>query len=418
LYRQCGGAAGAGSDKDLLRRFAADHDDQAFADLVRRHGGLVYGVCRRLLAPEDAEDAFQATFLLLALKAATIRDHHALASWLHGAALRTSLSARKRAARRRKHERSAAARPVAPAAECSLSHADLREALDAEIRRLPEPYRAAFLRCGLQGQSRPEAAAALGCTAETLSSRLARARQILQRRLARRGLAPAVALGVADVALGMVVPPALATTTVQVACLVAAGRRPAGALSAAVAALLKGELRTMLLTKVKTVLVVLAAAGVLLLGQARFAGGAPRARSPVITGVRQAEAAPGDQERLAGLWQAVALEANGQPAPAEAVRAFRIRIQGDRIVFNPDGENREHRFTLDPKAQPKAMDLIPGDGPQKGQRLPCAIYRLEGDKLTLCLDKEGEAGKRPTAFKTAAGDGFALLTLERVKKAP
>jgi uncharacterized protein (TIGR03067 family) len=123
-----------------------------------------------------------------------------------------------------------------------------------------------------------------------------------------------------------------------------------------------------------------------------------------------------DREALQGLWQAVELEANGQKAPAEAAKAFRIRIQGDKLVFTPDTDKREHTFTLDPKADPKAMDLTPGDGPAKGKKLPCAIYKLDGDKLTICVDKEGEAGKRPTAFKTAAGDGFALLTLERVKE--
>ncbi|MBM4069345.1 MAG: TIGR03067 domain-containing protein [Planctomycetes bacterium] len=122
-----------------------------------------------------------------------------------------------------------------------------------------------------------------------------------------------------------------------------------------------------------------------------------------------------DKEALQGLWQAVELEANGKKAPAEAVKAFQVQFKGDQIVFNPASENRKHAFAIDPASKPKAMDLTAGDGPKKGQKLPCAIYKLEGDKLTICLDKEGEAGKRPTEFKTAAGDGFALLTLERVK---
>jgi uncharacterized protein (TIGR03067 family) len=110
------------------------------------------------------------------------------------------------------------------------------------------------------------------------------------------------------------------------------------------------------------------------------------------------------------------LEAGGEKAPAEAVKAFQIRIKGDKMAFNPKSENRESAFALDPEAKPKALDLTPSDGPAKGKKLPCAIYRLEGDKLTICIDKEGQAGKRPTAFQTAAGDGFALLTLERVKE--
>ncbi len=122
-----------------------------------------------------------------------------------------------------------------------------------------------------------------------------------------------------------------------------------------------------------------------------------------------------DKEALAGLWQAVELEANGQKAPADAAKAFQLRIKGDKLVFSPTTDNREHAFAIDTTAKPKAMDLTPADGPAKGQKLPCAIYMLDGDKLTLCFDKEWEAGKRPTEFKTAVGDGFALVTLERVK---
>jgi uncharacterized protein (TIGR03067 family) len=123
-----------------------------------------------------------------------------------------------------------------------------------------------------------------------------------------------------------------------------------------------------------------------------------------------------DEEALQGLWQAVELEHAGEKAPAEAVMKFQVRIKGNKIVFNPDTEKREHTFALDPKTNPKAMDLTPSDGAAKGQKLPCAIYKLDGDKLTICIDKEGKAGKRPAEFKTAAGDGFALLKFERVKE--
>jgi uncharacterized protein (TIGR03067 family) len=122
-----------------------------------------------------------------------------------------------------------------------------------------------------------------------------------------------------------------------------------------------------------------------------------------------------DKAALQGLWQAIRLEANGQKAPAEVVKAFQVRIKGDQLVFSPATDNRKHTFAIDAEAKPKAMDLTPADGPAKGKKVPCAIYKLDGDKLAICLDKEGEAGKRPTEFKTAAGDGFALLTLERVK---
>ncbi len=123
-----------------------------------------------------------------------------------------------------------------------------------------------------------------------------------------------------------------------------------------------------------------------------------------------------DKEALQGLWQAIELETGGEKAPAEAAKAFQIRIKGNMLVFGPETENREHTFSLDAAAKPKAMDLTLGDGPDKGKKLPCGIYKLDEDKLTICLHKEGEVGKRPTDFKTAPGDGLVLMTFQRVKE--
>jgi uncharacterized protein (TIGR03067 family) len=124
-----------------------------------------------------------------------------------------------------------------------------------------------------------------------------------------------------------------------------------------------------------------------------------------------------ERDNLQGLWRATAVEYNGESAPAAAAKQFHVKFDGDKISFNPTAENRTHTYVPDPKAKPKAMDLTAGDGPKKGMKLPCAIYELDGDKLRICLDKEGEAGRRPTEFKTAPGSGFALITLERVKNA-
>jgi uncharacterized protein (TIGR03067 family) len=106
------------------------------------------------------------------------------------------------------------------------------------------------------------------------------------------------------------------------------------------------------------------------------------------------------------------LEANGQAAPP---KGFQIQIEGNALVFNPVTENRKHSFDIDPQATPKVMDLTAGDGPSKGKTLPCAIYKLDGDKLMICLEKEWKIQKRPTEFKTLPGDGCVLLTFERVK---
>ena len=150
------------TDRDLLAGFASRGDHAAFAELVRRHGPMVLRTCRRTLRhEEDAEDAFQATFLVLAEKAGSVRKTEALGSWLHGVAHRVALRARRDAGRRRAHEREA--RPMPTTA--GTRDADWREvqaALDEEIRALPEKYRAPFVLCFLEGRSRAEAAAELG----------------------------------------------------------------------------------------------------------------------------------------------------------------------------------------------------------------------------------------------------------------
>jgi uncharacterized protein (TIGR03067 family) len=140
----------------------------------------------------------------------------------------------------------------------------------------------------------------------------------------------------------------------------------------------------------------------------------------VVTSLAIADDKPGvqpnDKERLQGLWQAVSLEASGEKAPAEQVNNFQLHFKGDKVVFLPKADNREHAYDIDSKAKPKAMDLTPGDGEMKGKKLPIAIYDLAGDKLIICIDKEGTHGKRPLAFKTMVGDGLVLITLERVKQ--
>jgi uncharacterized protein (TIGR03067 family) len=140
----------------------------------------------------------------------------------------------------------------------------------------------------------------------------------------------------------------------------------------------------------------------------------------LMTSMAMGEDKPGDaakdKERLQGLWQAVSAEANGEKAPAEQVDKFQLQFKGDKVVFLPQFDNREHTYAIDPNAKPKAMDITPGDGEKKGQKLPCAIYELTDDKLMICIDKDGKHGKRPLEFKTMAGDGLVLITLKRVKQ--
>jgi RNA polymerase sigma factor (sigma-70 family) len=257
--------AAAWTDADLLTAYARRHEEAAFETLVRRHGSMVLGVCRRVLGnAHDAEDAFQATFLVLVRKASGLRSPAVLANWLYGVAHRTALEARRARAKRRAKE----ARVARPTQTPPDIWEDLRPILDQELERLPEKYRAVLVLCDLEGQSRKEAARQLGCPEGTVASRLARARMILAKRLARHGLA--VSGGGLAAALGTeaaAVPRVVVSATLQAAARFAAGRAAAGVLSTEVAALTERVLKTMLLNKLRTV-------GLLVLGAFFIGGGA------------------------------------------------------------------------------------------------------------------------------------------------
>jgi RNA polymerase sigma factor (sigma-70 family) len=250
------------SDRELLEAFAAGRDQTAFAALVGRHGSMVLGVCRHVLHHEqDAEDAFQVTFLVLARGAATIRKKESLASWLHGVAYRTALSARRAAARRRKQEERVLPMTRTGSA-CELGWQDVQAVLQEELGRLPDPFRAAFILCCLEGRSRSDAARELGLKEGTVASRVERARKQLQGRLARRGVALSAVLCAAAISgrAGAAVPAGLAADTVSVALRYAAGQGAAGALSPTATQLLEGVTKTMFTTKLRVSSVVLLAA--------------------------------------------------------------------------------------------------------------------------------------------------------------
>jgi RNA polymerase sigma factor (sigma-70 family) len=242
------------SDAELLERFVNGRDEAALEVLFWRHGPLVWGVCRRMLRHEqDAEDAFQATFLALVRKAASIGKREALSGWLYTVACRIALAARSASARRAGRERPLADDPAAADPDDPV-WSDLRPVLDEEVNRLPAPYRAAVVLCYLQGLTNDEAAAALGCTRGTVASRLARARERLRRRLGARGLAPSAVLLVPLVTgKGLAaVPAGLLDTTLQ-AALAGTGQGTA-LVSAGAAALLEGALRAMSLNRLKMIL--------------------------------------------------------------------------------------------------------------------------------------------------------------------
>jgi RNA polymerase sigma factor (sigma-70 family) len=177
------------TDPELLDRFAADGDHEAFAAIVRRHGPMVFGICRRVLRdPHDAEEAFQVSFLVLVRKGGRLAHPERLANWLYGVAFRVARKAKGVAARRDAYER-AAAEVVRPApVTVGQDRAELRAVLDEEMVSLPEKYRAPLVLCYLEGLTNEDAAHRLGWAPGSMSYRLARGRELLRRRLARRGL--------------------------------------------------------------------------------------------------------------------------------------------------------------------------------------------------------------------------------------
>jgi RNA polymerase sigma factor (sigma-70 family) len=239
------------TDGQLLERCAGGQDRVALEILVRRHAPMVWGVCRRTLASHhEAEDAFQATFLVLLRKATSLRSGELLGNWLYRVAYQTACKARQRARKRSSREKQVATMPEPP----SHPHDDacgpeLRVLLDEELNRLPEKYRLAIVLCDVEGRSRPDVARQLRLPEGTVGSRLARGRTLLARRLSRRGLIVSAttlaALWSQQAALGAV-PAALLTKTIDAAKLLAAGKTvTAGMISAEVSPLAEDVLHAM-----------------------------------------------------------------------------------------------------------------------------------------------------------------------------
>jgi len=281
--RLYGGGSVAGMDEgELLRRFVGRRDPVALEALVARHGPMVLGVCRRVLAdPHDAEDAFQATFLVLVRRAGAVRDPGRLGPWLHGVARRVSVRSRADSARRLARERPGAedhaVSPAGGGGAGAVDRAEVRAALDDEIARLPERFRRPVVLCYLEGLTHDQAAERLRCPVGTVRSRLAAGRGRLRDGLARRGVVGPAALAalLAPEAAPAAVPLVLLESTARVAAAFAAGGAGAaasGAVPAGVASLAERVTTTMMFSNLKTL------GGVALAGALTLGAGAAAAR--------------------------------------------------------------------------------------------------------------------------------------------
>jgi membrane fusion protein, heavy metal efflux system len=376
------GATGHLSDAELLGRFVARRDDAAeaaFAALVDRHGPMVLGVCRRALGDRhEAEDAFQATFLVLARRATSIARPEQLANWLFGVAYRIALDARARAGRRKARERRAHAISRSQntrAGDDPHVSDELRAILDEELARLPERYRGALVLCELNGLTRRAAARELGIPEGTLSSRLARAKDLLRRRLLRRdfvlsALALEKALARDALARTLAVPLSLVDSTIRAATRVAAGAALAEAASTSTATLAHGALKAMLLTKVTeialglaTLAVITTGAGGLAQGPSQVAASAPHMAQQTSVAVAQPPSTITTKPlSLPGATQL-------DPARLDRIRA---RFAPARVVQlaqvydrSPKTGNRELR------------ELRPGDKVSRGDLL-AVFYSVDG----------------------------------------
>jgi RNA polymerase sigma factor (sigma-70 family) len=329
---------GAGlTDGQLLTRFIENRDEAAFAAILRRHGSMVWGVCRRLLRNHhDAEDAFQATFLVLTRKAASVSPREMVANWLYGVAYTTARRVQVATSKRRLKEKQVTEMPEA---ETVPQHfwADLQPLLDQELSGLPDKYRTVILLCDLEGKTRTEAAGQLGCPEGTVAGRLARARVMLAKRLARYGLAMsggALAALLSERAAASV-PASVVFSTITAAGFFAAGPAASGAISLKVTALTQGVLRSMLLTKLKV------ATGIVLVIVALSLGTA--------VGVSTLPARAQEQKELARR-----RERQPQAAPEKKSNAGRIFLtqQHDPDPRSPAaGDNEPHLAMVSPDGQ-------------------------------------------------------------------
>jgi RNA polymerase sigma factor (sigma-70 family) len=377
--RAAGGAEA--TDRDLLERFAAG-DESAFAALVARHGGLVQGVCRRVLPTvQDAEDATQAVFLVLAKKAAGGGWQPSIANWLYTTARRIAAKSNRGTRRRAKREARPAPSP-APSALDQMTGREAFAALDAELDRLPPSYREPLVLCHLQGLTRDEAAARLGVPAGTLKTRLERGRKRLADALTRRG----IVMGAGLLAVAATSPAGASPPALMAAVLAAVNGSP----TPAAVALARGAAVTGLFTRAK----LLAVAGVLAVGFG-------------LAGLAADPPKPGDK------MEKPKAEAKGEPKKAAAKERT---VSG--TVVGPDG-------------QPVEGVSINVAGPVKGDDFDYAVVELaktdkggkftatftpdqpEGALVQVVAAKKGFApdwaalndlGDKPAAFKLAADD--------------
>ncbi len=430
-------ADGAGmTDGQLLREFVLHRDAAAFESLVRRHGPMVLGVCRRILHDtHDAEDAFQSTFLVLAHKAASVSPPEMIGNWLYGVAQTTAVRLRASKAKRRVRERQVADMPE-PKAEPNDFQDNLLHVLDEELAWLPNKYRLPIVLCDLEGRSRREVAQQLKIPEGTLSSRLTTGRRMLAKRLSRHGLAVSGGMLAAAVSQNLTsacVSVSLVRSTVRAATISAAGQAATGLISTQAAALTEGVLKTMFLTKLKTIMgTVLAivslggAAGLIYQSQAAEQPKAqqvsekadqekrPSAKKDQNPKPDTQQLAQDDQQTIRGVWRVIFVQqGNKEGGDKEAAmwEGSRWRIHAESIDIRcKDGAGLGLAYKLDPSRSPKILGLF-----VLGRLIP-AIYTLEGDVLLIRMGLHETTFPKALTIKDSGNTILLILQREPVQK--
>jgi RNA polymerase sigma factor (sigma-70 family) len=332
------------TDGQLLERFSARQEQAAFAALLHRHGPMVLCVARRVLRQEqDAEDVLQATFLLLARKAGSIRKRESVGSWLHGVAYRLAVEAKAQRSCRQTHTRRAS-EMCQKRTHREESWQELEEALDLALAQLPEKYRQAIVLCCLEGKTQEEAAGQLDCPLGTVRSRLARGRELLRKELAARGVPLSVgafATFLAASAAPAALPAAVLRTTVTASLQAAMGEAVANIVSPRIAALVEGASKAMVMTKGKAILALvvvlgMAAAGAGICARQTLSGRNVAAEQEPGAKAQARDSDPKAEERTG-------TDPHGDPLPPGAVArlgTMRFR-QGDLVMavaYSPDGK--------------------------------------------------------------------------------
>jgi RNA polymerase sigma factor (sigma-70 family) len=442
-------------DAQLLENFIAQRDDASFQTLVRRHGRMVMGVCLRVTRnQQDAEDAFQATFLVLVRKAASLASRELLASWLYRVAHNTALKANAATAKRTFRERQVRQMPEPPAPDRECN-SDLLPYLDQELSRLSEKCRTAIILCDLEGKTQKRAAQQLGCSEKALSSRLSRGRNLLAKRLARYGFgvsAVALAALVEETAARASVPMSLVRETAKAATLFAGNVGASHVISAKVTYLVKGVLKTMLLNKLKALLIFTAVLVIIGVGMSRATyyclaqqvvderkttdgikqEGTPKSdRDDTKNGVAedglqvlresvnqtyetaQGLVPPNATVAIHGEWRLTSGEIRGQKMDLEGGGQLTITskyfISQLRQASPTQGWSEEFadHYTIDPSKEPKQIDLTE---PKEVR----GIYSIEGDTLKICFGAPG--AERPTVFSAKKGVKGAGNTVSVYKR--